>query len=154
MLAHVFAKMQTALTEMPYDKIHSLYKNKENLTLKKILVCDITQFDRFLSCGVESHSRGWNFSGGRTSLGRLLINMGFTYKTINNQRSESVIALVMHIINGSHDRAYYEKPRIVHQRHIYLRKKAWVEEDTTTKGTIGGIQGYVLILYSVFVKCF
>ena len=28
------------------------------------------------------------------------------------------------------------------------KKKAWVEEDTTTKGTIGGIQGYVLILYS------
>ena len=31
------------------------------------------------------------------------------------------------------------------------KKKAWVEKDTTTKGTIGGIQGYVLILYSVFI---
>ena len=106
--------------------------------------------------------------------------MGFTYKTINNKRLESVIALLMHIVNGSHDRAYYEQPRIVHQRHVYLRrmrrnrtegkpvvyldetwanahdgkKKAWVEEDTTTKGTIGGIQGYVLILHSVFVKYF
>ena len=35
---------------------------------------------------------------------------------------ESVIALLMHIINGSHDRAYYEQPRIVHQRHVYLRR--------------------------------
>ena len=34
------------------------------------------------------------------------------------------------------------------------KKKAWVEDDTTTKGTIGGVQGYVLILYSVFVKYF
>ena len=28
------------------------------------------------------------------------------------------------------------------------KKKAWVEKDTTTKGTIGGIEGYVLILFS------
>ena len=34
------------------------------------------------------------------------------------------------------------------------KRKAWVEEDIITKGTIGEIQGYVLILYSVFVKYF
>ena len=34
------------------------------------------------------------------------------------------------------------------------KKKAWVEKDTTTKGTIGGVEGYALIQYSVFIKYF
>ena len=67
------------------------------------------------------------------------------------------------------EHSYYEQPCIAHQRHTYLRrmrrnrtegkpvvyldetwanahdgkKKAWVEKDTTTKRTIGGVEGYV-----------
>ena len=76
-----------------------------------------------------------------------------------------------------HLRAYYEQPHIVHQRHVYLRrmkrnrtegkpvvhldenwanahdrkKKVWVETDTITKGTIGGVQGYVVMYYMLYV---
>ena len=31
------------------------------------------------------------------------------------------------------------------------KKKAWVEADTTTKGTIGGVQGYVVIYFVLYV---
>ena len=63
-------------------------------------------------------------------------------------------------------RAYYEQPRIVHQRHTYLRRmrynrtegrpvvyldetwanahddksRAWVEDDKVTRGTKGGVR--------------
>ena len=63
-------------------------------------------------------------------------------------------------------RAYYEQPRIVHQRHTYLRQmrynrtegrpvvyldetwanahdgksRAWVEDDKVTRGTKGGVR--------------
>lgn len=36
-----FVKMHTALTKIPYEKMHLLYSNKENLALKKILVCNV-----------------------------------------------------------------------------------------------------------------
>ena len=139
--------------------------------MKKILVCNIAKFDSitYPIVTLQSHVREAGiFSGGRTSLRRLLNNMGFTYKTINNKR----LVLLSEFLHDcrSHDRAYYEQPRIVHQRHTYLRrmrrnriegrpvvyldetwanahdgkKKAWVEKDTTTKGTIGGVEGYVV----------
>ncbi|XP_065905339.1 uncharacterized protein [Dysidea avara] len=113
-------------------KIHSLYDKKENLSLSKIL-------SKLQNDGV--------FSGGRTSLRRVLKDMGFKHRTINDKR------------------VYYEQPRIVHQRHKYLRRmrrnrtegkpvvyldetwanahdgksRAWVEADKTTGGTIGGV---------------
>jgi len=31
------------------------------------------------------------------------------------------------------------------------KKKAWVETDTTTKGTIRGIQGYVVMCFLLYV---
>ena len=34
------------------------------------------------------------------------------------------------------------------------KKKAWVEKDTTTKGTIGGIEGYVFNTVFSFIKYF
>ena len=97
-------------------------------------------------------------------LHRVLKDMGFMYKVINNKRylvhNTSLILTV---------RAYYEQPRIVHQRHSYLRRmrqnrtegrpvvyldetwcnahdgkdKAWVEKDTTCRGgTLGGPAGF------------
>ena len=34
------------------------------------------------------------------------------------------------------------------------KKKAWVEEDKTTKGTIGGVEGYVCVLYNAVFSVF
>ena len=35
------------------------------------------------------------------------------------------------------------------------KKKAWVETDITTKGTIGGVQGYVEMYFVLYVfQCF
>ena len=88
------------------------------------------------------------FAGGRTTLRRVLKEMGFSHKTINNKRY------------------YYEQPRIVEHRHSYLRRirrnrsegrpvvyldetwmnahdgktKAWVEKDVVTGGTLGGVR--------------
>ena len=88
------------------------------------------------------------FNGSKTSLYKLMKEMGFSYKCINNKRH------------------YYEQPRIVEQRHSYLRRmrrnraekrpvvyldetwcnahhgkeKAWVEKDHVTGGTLGGVQ--------------
>lgn len=88
------------------------------------------------------------FCGKKTSLHRLLKEMGFNYKRVNNKRR------------------YYEEPRIVEQRHYYLeqmrrnrsekrpvvyldetwcnahhgKEKAWVEKDKLTGGTLGGVK--------------
>ena len=88
------------------------------------------------------------FSGRRTKLRLLLKDMGFRYRKQDNRRY------------------YYEQPRIIEQRHTYLRKimhnrvekrpvvfldetwanshdgkdLAWVEEDTVTGGTLGGVK--------------
>ena len=92
-------------------------------------------------------------------------------QTQNYQQQEVFIALCKAILQYKlHVRAYYEQPRIVHQRHTYLRRmrknraegrpvvyldetwcnvhdgksKAWVENDTTCRGgTIGGPAGLV-----------
>lgn len=88
------------------------------------------------------------FKGEKTSLNRVLKEMSFRYKKINNKRH------------------YYEQPHIIEQHHKYLRRmrknrddkrpvvyldetwcnahdgkdKAWVMEDDVTGGTIGGIR--------------
>ena len=88
------------------------------------------------------------FEGGRTVLRELLKEMGFRYKKIDDRRH------------------YYEQPRIVQQRHTYLRRMmqnradkrpviyldetwanshdgknlAWVEDDEVTGGTLGGVK--------------
>ena len=100
--------------------------------------------------------------------------MGFKYRTINNKRLVVFSGTSKLSTFGLHCKAYYEQPRIVHQRHTYLRrmmrnrtegkpvvyldetwanahdgkKKAWGEKDTTTRGTIGGIEGFVVKLYN------
>ena len=43
-----------------------------------------------------------------------------TVQDDQSQKVINVIVLVMHIINGSHDRVYYEQPSIVHQHNVYL----------------------------------
>ena len=74
--------------------------------------------------------------------------MGFQHKKVNDKR------------------CYYEQPRIIEQRHKYLRRirknreekkpvvyldetwcnahdgkeKAWVQKDTVTGGTVGGVK--------------
>ena len=84
------------------------------------------------------------FGGKKTSLHRLLKEMGFSYKRVNNKRH------------------YYEQPRIVEQRHYYLERMrrnrsekrpvvyldetwcnthhGWVEKDRLTGGTLGGVK--------------
>ena len=88
------------------------------------------------------------FNGKRTSLHCLMREMGFRYRCVNNKRN------------------YYEQPRIIAQRHSYLRRMrknrtenkpvvyldetwcnahhgkqlAWVEKDTMTGGTLGGVK--------------
>ena len=88
------------------------------------------------------------FHGRKTSLQRLMKEIGFGYKRVNNKRH------------------YYEQPRIIEQRHSYLRRmrrnrlekrpvvyldetwcnahhgkeKAWVEKDVVTGGTLGGMK--------------
>ena len=88
------------------------------------------------------------FSGKRTKLRELLKDMGFNYWKQDNRRY------------------YYEQPRIIEQRHTYLRRVmqnradkrpviyldetwanshdgkdlAWVEDDLVTGGTVGGVR--------------
>ena len=88
------------------------------------------------------------FEGGRISLWKLLRKMGFRYKKVNDKRY------------------VYEQPRIIYQRHQFLRRmrrnrregrpvvytdetwanahdgreKTWVEHDDVTGGTKGGIR--------------
>ena len=88
------------------------------------------------------------FTGKRTSLHRLMKEMGFGYKRINNKHH------------------YYEQPRIAEQHHTYLERMrrnrtekrpvvyldetwcnahhgkelAWVEKDEVTGGTLGGVK--------------
>ena len=57
------------------------------------------------------------FSGGRTSLRRVLKNIGFTYQKINNKK---YVAGIMHGNVSLLTRAYYEHPKIVHQCHTYV----------------------------------
>ena len=105
------------------------------------------------------------FSGGRTSLRRVLKDMGFKHRTINDKRLV-LYQFVCFNFTTHTCRVYYEQPRIVHQRHKYLRRmrrnrtegkpvvyldetwanahdgksRAWVEADKTTGGTIGGVR--------------
>ena len=88
------------------------------------------------------------FDGGRISLWKLLRKMGFRYKKVNDKRY------------------VYEQPRIIQQRHQFLRRmrrnrregrpvvytdetwanahdgheKTWVEPDEVTGGTKGGVR--------------
>ena len=88
------------------------------------------------------------FRGKKTSLHRLMREMGFGYRRVNNKCN------------------YYEQPRIIEQRHSYLwrmrrnriekrpvvyldetwcnehhgKELAWVEKDTVTGGTLGGVK--------------
>ena len=110
-----------------------MYERKEHVTLPKLLT--VLKDDGL-------------FSGGRTKLRLLLKDMGFRYRKQDNRRY------------------YYEQPRITEQRHTYLCKimhnrvekrpvvfldetwanshdgkdLAWVEEDTVTGGTLGGVK--------------
>ena len=92
------------------------------------------------------------FHGEKTTLSRVLKEMGFSYKSINNKRY------------------YYEQSSIIEHRHSYLRRvrrnhtegrpvvyldetahdgkdKAWVEQDKVTGGTLGGVK-YVCCMVS------
>ena len=107
-----------------------MYDRKEHITLNKIVREDQL------------------FFGQQTKLAEILQEMGFHYKKINNRGY------------------YYEQPHIIEQRHIYLcrmlqnradkkpvvfldetwanshdgKDLAWVEEDTVTGGTLGGVR--------------
>ena len=113
--------------------IHDFYDRKEYPTLKKLLSVLITK-------GL--------FKGHRTTLWKLLRKIGFRYRKVNDKRY------------------VYEQPRIIAWRHKYLRRmmknrqekrpvvyldetwvnshdgkaKTWVEKDTTTDGTRGGVR--------------
>ena len=103
-------------------KIYSIYARKEHVTLNKLL--QVLQDDGL-------------FSGKRTTLSKLLNEMGFAYWKQDNRRY------------------YYEQPQIIQQRHTYLpvifldetwanahdgRDMAWVEDDPVTGGTLGGVR--------------
>ena len=103
------------------------------------------------------------------------MDMGFKYKTINHKRL--VFQVLYYLQHVGHFRTYYEQPGIAHQRHVYLRrmrrnwteekpvvylnetwanahhgkKKPWIKTDTTTRGTIGGVQGYVVMYFMLYV---
>ena len=107
-------------------KIYEIYEWKEHVTLSSLLI-------KLEDAGL--------FSGKWMKLAELLKEMGFSYKK-------------------------HEQPRIIEQRHTYLRKimhnrvekrlvvfldetwanshdgkdLAWVEEDTVTGGTLGGVK--------------
>ena len=104
------------------------------------------QYYHYLS-KVELRTYGL-FQVQKTTLRRLLKELGFSYKRISNKRH------------------YYELPQIVEQRHLYLnrmrrnrsenrpviyldetwcnahhgKERAWVERDGITGGTLGGIK--------------
>ena len=64
-------------------KIHLLYRNKENLTLSKIMVHVHLKFNVINVVSSVSCEGSWTFMEGRTSLQRLLRVMGI--KTVNNR---------------------------------------------------------------------
>ena len=131
--------------------IHRMYEEKKHLTLTIIL---------------HALKEDDLFAGGRASLAKLLKDMGFGYKKVNNKRYPSVMYCTYPKIYICTCRYYFEQPRIIEQRHNYLRRmrlnrqdkrpvvyldetwanahdgkdKAWVEKDDITGGTIGGIQ--------------
>ena len=108
----------------------TIYGRKEHLTLTKLL---------------DTLRKDGTFKGKRMLLQRLMREMGFKYKRVD-------------------DRHYYEQPHIIDQRRHYLCKMmqnradnkpvvfldetwanahdgkdlAWVEDDTVTGGTLGG----------------
>ena len=111
--------------------IYGFNERKEHLTVTKLL---------------DTLRKDGTFKGKRTLLQRLMREMGFKYKRVDDRRY------------------YYEQPHIIDQRRHYLCKMmqnradnrpvvfldetwanshdgkdlAWVEEDTVTGGTLGG----------------
>ena len=96
------------------------------------------------------------FQGKRALLDRLMREVGFGYRHVNNKRN------------------YYEQPKIIEQRHYFLRRMgrnttgkrpvvyldeiccnehhgkelAWVEKDALTGGTLGGVKLANLAIYN------
>ena len=111
------------------------------------------------------------FAGKRTSLQKLLKEMGF--RLVSDVSTAYYVDRIYAILlyrykKVDNRRHYYEQPRIIEQRHSYLQRmmrnrtegrpvvfldetwanahdgkdSAWVERDTVTGGTLGGVRYY------------
>ena len=119
------------------------------------------------------------FSGQRTTLQKLLKEMGFgLVKCFQLYTQRVVCFFLLRYKKIDNRRHYYEQPRIVAQRHSYLHRMrenrtanrpvvyldetwanahdgkacAWVEKDSVTGGTLGGVRYGLILGYKSFLS--